>query len=82
MVFPVMLVSSAEEAGIAVPPDPDKFDAEAFPHFQVFCTVQLGRRMTPGEDFGNARVIAALGLKEIKTITLEGLIAKGLVYST
>lgn len=80
--FPGMLVSAAKQAGIRTPKNPDDFDPKRFPHFAVFCTVQLGRRMRPGEHWENAKVIASVPTKEIKTVTLDGLIARGLQWST
>jgi hypothetical protein len=68
-----------------VPEDPDnkKWNNGEFPHFTVFCNVQLARPCVyPGEHFENAKVIAVIPDDEITTITLEGLIGKGLVYAT
>lgn len=59
----------------------DKF-IETYAHWHVFCTVQLGRPMQHGEQFENAKVIAALSDEEIKTVTLEQLINKGLHYAS
>lgn len=76
--FPALLVSAATDAGMPVPPDPNDFEDEKYPHFSVFCAVQLGRPMVPGEHFDNAKIISGLTNEEIRTVTLEGLIAKGL----
>jgi hypothetical protein len=76
LAFPSMLVSAAENAGMTVPPDPDVFDADAFPHFQVFCLTQLCRSCEPGEHWDNAKVIASI--EDIKSATLMDLIAAGL----
>ena len=46
LAFPEMLVSAAKQAGIKTPKDPDNFDRNQFPHFAVFCTAQLCRRMS------------------------------------
>lgn len=56
--------------------------AETYPHFHVFATVQLQRRMQMGEQWGNAEVVASIPLEQIKSITLEALIARGLRYSS
>jgi len=77
--FPGMLVSAAQEAGMAVPKNPDKFDKEQYPHFAVFCGVQLGRAMSSWtEHWENAHVIAKVPEKEIRAITVQGLLDKGL----
>lgn len=78
MAFPGMLVGAAEQAGMSVPADPTSFDAEQFPHFHVFCTVQLGRAMRPGEHWGNADVVQGVPLDKIKEVTLAELIDRGL----
>ena len=78
MAFPGMLVPAAEQAGMKVPEDPDEFDAEEFPHFQVFCNAQLCRPMTPGEHWENAKVIAEIPDAEIRMLTLPDLIGRGL----
>jgi len=75
--FPGMLVPAAEKAGMPVPPDPDDFSREKYPHFQVFCTAQLGRAVTHGEQWENAEIIAKFTDEEIVKATLEDLIAKG-----
>lgn len=77
-----MLVGAADQAGMKVPPDPEYFSSEEFPHFYVFCAVQLGRRMEPGEHWENAKVIAAIPEEEIRSVTLEKLIDKGLTWAT
>jgi len=77
--FAGMLMKAAEEAGMKVPPNPDEYDQEKFPHFHVFCGVQLGRSMTSWtEHWDNAKVVAEVPEKEIRTITVQGLLDKGL----
>ncbi len=77
IVFPGMLVPAAEKAGMLVPPDPDDFSGERYPHFQVFCNAQLCRPITHGEQWENAEIIAKFTGEEIIKATLEDLIAKG-----
>ena len=86
IVFPQMLSNAAEQAGMKIPPslgDKD-FDVEAcreaFPHFFVFCCVQLGRPCRHGEHFENAKVIARLTDEQIVSVTLKQLIELGLEY--
>lgn len=83
LAFPMMLIPAAKEAGMPIPEDADNFDSNEFPHFQVFCTIQLGRPMVSmDEHWVNAEVIAAIPLDEIKTVTLNDLIARGLSCQT
>ena len=64
-----------------VPGNPDDFPKEDYPHFQVFCIVQLERSCRLGEHFGNAKIIAAVPYDEIRLVTLVNLPAKGLMYT-
>lgn len=79
LAFPMMLVDPAEKAGMRVPDNPDDFDETEYPHFFVFCQVQLGSPMpTPVAHWDNAKVVAELTEDEIKTTTFEDLIERGL----
>jgi len=75
--FPSMLFSACDKAGIKHPKDADNYDADEYPHFHVFCKLQLGRRMQIGEHWENAKVIASIPEDEIRTITLPEILAKG-----
>lgn len=79
LAFPMLLVSPAQEAGITVPKNLDDFDPEQFPRFHVFCCIQLGARMpSPTSHWDNAKVIASLTDDEVKTVTLDELVNRGL----
>lgn len=83
MAFPSMIAGAAKRAGMKVPDDPDgEYSREEFPHFWVFCTLQLCRPMQPGEHWENAEIIAAIPEDELKTMTLNDFFDKGLRYST
>lgn len=82
MAFPSMIAPAAEGAGMAVPPDPDNYDKEEYPHFFVFCQVQLGVPMQPNDHWENAKVIAKIPTDELKTLGLQDLVAKGLHIHT
>lgn len=75
MVFPGMLVSAAERAGIKVPEDPDNdYDPMEFPHFHLFCCAQLGQSMPyAGVHWDNAKVIASIPEEKIMEVTYEDL---------
>jgi hypothetical protein len=82
MAFAGMLVEAAEQAGMKVPPDPDEFVPTEFPHFHVFCNVQLARPLVMwGEHWENAKIVAAIPEADLQTITLQQLMAKGLSYA-
>ena len=74
--FPTMLVAPAKDAGIEVPDDLDNYDKELYPHFFVFCVVQLGRPMPhPSAHFDNAKIIGKISLNAIRQITPSQLMA-------
>ena len=77
---PAILASYAAEAGMKFPEDPDRFEEEKeqFPHFFIFCAMQLGAPMpSPTSGWENARVIAAIPEEELKTITAEQIYQRG-----
>ena len=69
--FPSMIVDAAKNAGIKIPSDLDDFDKNEFPHWYVFCALQLGRPMRPGAQWDNAKVLAELSEDKIKSMTFE-----------
>lgn len=78
LAFEEMLVAPADEAGIKVPEEPEKYDPELFPHWHVFCNVQLGRPMPNADShWRNAEVIAAVPEERIRLITLAELVELG-----
>lgn len=77
--FPGMLVACAEKAGMKVPPDPNDFSPEEYPHFNIFCTVQLGAPMPHfSAHWDNAVIVAAIADEQVKTITYGQLLEQGL----
>jgi hypothetical protein len=82
LVFPEMIAQAAQDAGMKVPENTEEFDPNEYPHFQVFCNVQLGRPIQWGEHWENAKVIAAIPENKIRKTTLTQLISKGLQYQS
>ena len=78
--FPSILATYAAEAGMAHPEDPDQFEElkADFPHFHIFCVLQLGQPMpNPQAGWDNAKVVADIPLEELKTMTQQHFIDKG-----
>ena len=76
--FPEMLRTPAERAGIKVPPDVENYDKAAYPHWDVYTYVQLGRPMPePASHWHNSRVIASIPDDEICLVTMEDLLKEG-----
>lgn len=77
--LPSILIGPAKEAGMKTPPDADNFKGKDFPHFAVFCGVQLGSPLPhPTAHWGNAKVVAAVPEDKIRTVTFNQLVAAGL----
>ncbi len=86
LAFASLLIPAAKAAGMTLPPNHDSadfdemnWDKDSAPHFFIFCQLQLGRSMMPGEQFENAVKIAALDIEKIKTMTMADFEAAGLV---
>jgi hypothetical protein len=77
-IFPSMLIPAASAAGMKTPGDADNYDPTEYPHFFVFCKLQLGKRMhNLGEHWEHAKIVAAVSDEHICTITLAEMIALG-----
>lgn len=92
---PSQLLPAAHAAGMHIPPhntpiiamgaigwyDVDKgFDPNEYPHFQVFCNVQLWRSADHGEHWENARIVAGLPIRRVWQVDLKALMREGLQY--
>lgn len=85
LAFPSMLIKPAKAAGMKVPDlsASEDWDENEFPHFTVFCAVQLCRPMKmDGEHWRNAYIIAAVPDDLIESVTLQDLLSRGLEYQT
>lgn len=81
MVYPGMLVGAAEDAGMKVPPDTENYDPKEYPHFDLFCLLQLARPMQWGEQFDNAKILAEIPIEELRKMTVKQLVLeKGFAY--
>lgn len=81
--FPEMLVGPAKKAGMIVPENAREFDPNKYPHFQVFCKIQIGISMpSPTAHWDNAEIIVKIPDDKIKKITMAELIDLGIHIST
>ena len=81
IIFPKMLVASAEAAEMKVPEDADSFNREEYPHFAVYCNFQIGRPIlnSMSSHWSNAGVIAGISDDEIMKVTMADLMKLGAV---
>ena len=79
--FPTMLEGPATLAGMRVPPDPNNYSSDEFPHFHCFCVLQLHRPMKmDGEQWRNAEIIASIPEEQLREMTLSDFLAAGLEW--
>ncbi len=82
--FPNQLLGPAKSVGMDCPEDPDSyFDKEDilqrdYPHFWVFCQLQLGRETTKEMVYHNAAVIQGIPNSRLFWMTLSEYIDAGL----
>ena len=77
--FTTMLVEPAKNAGMRVPENVEQYDPNEYPHFHVFCTVQIGAALPyPAAFRDNAHVIAGIHESKIRKVTMEDLMSLGL----
>ncbi len=70
------LLEPARDAGMAVPDieNLEFVDPERYPHWVVFCTLQIGRELPhPLAHHDNAKLIAAIPMADILTLTVDDL---------
>lgn len=79
LAFKEMLINPAKHAGISIPDNLDCFDSTSYPHWVVFCAIQLGSSMPqPTSHWHNAKVIADVNDDDITKVTLTELEELGL----
>ena len=77
--YPELLVGPAQEAGITVPENPREYDHAKFPHWDVYCKVQLGAPMPSWTaQWDNAKVIGRIPEDKIRLVTYKQLEELGL----
>lgn len=81
LIFASFIARAAREAGMKTPTfehKKEEWDEDEFPHFAVFCKIQLGRSMSsPSQHWENAKIIAAIPDDMIRKVTLKDLLAMG-----
>lgn len=78
--FPSMLTNAAAEVGMKIPEDPDDFVPDEFPRFHLFCQTQLGKAMSHGAHWENAKVIMKIPEENLRTVTMTDLETLGWVF--
>lgn len=80
LAFPEMIEPAAKNAGISVPNDLENYDKNDYPHWFIFCQLQLGAPMPHCQaHFENAKVIADIPTENLKTMTVDDFDDAGVV---
>lgn len=70
LAFPGLIAPAAEQAGIKLPKDVEDYNKTEYPHWFVFCQMQLGAPMPdPSAQWDNAKVVAAIPNDQITKVT-------------
>lgn len=82
--FDFMLIPAAKEAGMKTPSEEQierqNFDKAEYPHWHVYCMLQLGRRMPSAQShFENAQIIAAIPDNQIRMVNFSDIENRGFV---
>lgn len=80
--FPGMFGPHIKDSNLKLPEDFESYNPEQYPHFHVFMLTHLCQPIEIQALEDNANIIAAISDDEIKKVTFEQLIEKGIVYGT
>jgi hypothetical protein len=76
--FAGMLNNHIKDSKLKLPVDFEKYNPEEYPHFHVFQLLHVGCPIDVSTLEDNANVIASIPVEDIKKVTLEQLVGKGL----
>jgi hypothetical protein len=79
IVFASALKFHAQNVGMRVPEDVQDYDALQFPHWYVYCLLQLGRPIVGDSVARNARIIADIPHNRIEKISYNEIVDLGFV---
>jgi hypothetical protein len=79
--FAEMLLPHIKDSKISLPEDLNVYSRRRYPHWHIFKATHLGVAIDPSTLAGNADIVAKLTDEEVKTVTIEDLIAKGMHVS-
>lgn len=77
-IYEGMFESHIKDSKLKMPENFDEYNPEEYPHFHVFMIVHLGRPINVESLEDNANIIAEISDEDIKTVTLEDLLSRGL----
>lgn len=80
--FPGMFYNHIKDSKLKMPEDFENYNPEEYPHFHVFMLTHLGQPIDIAALEDNANIIADIPENTIKSVTLNDLMEKGVVFGT
>ena len=78
--FPGMFYNHIKDSKLKMPSDFENYNPEEYPHFHVFMLAHLGQPIDIPELENNANIIAEIPEEDIKSVTIDDLMEKGVVF--
>lgn len=78
--FPGMFYNHIKDSKLKIPEDFGNYNPEECPHFHVFILIHLGQLIDIAALENNANIIADIPENAIKSVTLDDLMEKGVVF--
>lgn len=82
LMFPGMFYNHIKDSKLKMPEDFENYDPEEYPHFHVFILTHLGQLIDIAALEDNANIIADIPENAIKSVTINDLMEKGVVFGT
>ena len=76
--FPGMLYNHIKTSNLKLPDNLENYNPEEYPHYHVFKILHVGYIIDITSLKDNANIIAEISTEDIKNVTIEQLINKGL----
>lgn len=80
--FPGMFYNYIKDSRLKMPDDFEDYNPEEYPNFHVFMFIHLGRPLDIVALEDNAKIIADISEDIIKSVTLNDLMKRGVVFGT
>ena len=80
--FPWMFYNHIKDSKLKMPDDFENYNPDQYPNFHVFMLIHLGQLLDIATLEDNANIIADISEDALKSVTLNDLMKKGVVFGT
>ena len=77
--FEEMFHNHIKNSGMLIPENSKTYNPFEFPHYYVFMNLHCGQTINTDHLYDNAKLIASIPFEELKDMTLQDFINKGLL---